>query len=331
MAVRKNLCVLLFPFVSVAVLADDLNSPYKTSNRNPFVQIYGLPVAQDAVLTSKGAIAFSYQYEVASSFTTDGLLTDPPSEEIVVLDGETHRHNMAWSYGYSDRLALSISVPYMNHKGGGLDSFINDWHDFFNLPDGGRESVANDQIRYSYQNNGTDFTLDSAQRGFGDVSLSTEYLWSSNATRQYSIHAGIKLPTADADELLGSGSTDIYTTFNVSSINRDRWHWHSSAGLLWMSGGDVLDDMREDLVAFGSATLSWSYNSRVSLKTQLDMHTAFYDNNTTELGNPSVQWIFGGSIALSDDWLIDLSISEDIAVDTSPDVVFQVGINRVTF
>jgi hypothetical protein len=328
----KHLSYLLFPsLVSTVVMADDINSPYKTSNRNPFVQIYGLPVAQDAILTPKGKINFSYQYEVASNFTTDAVLTDLSSEQMVVIDGETHRHNMEWSYGYSNRLAFSFSIPYMKHKGGSLDSFINDWHDTFNLPDGGRESFADYQLNYYYQNSDEGVSIVQPQHGVGDVSLSTEYLWAKSNDLQYSLHSGIKLPTGDADKLLGSGSTDVYTSFNVSTINRDRWNWHSNVGLLWMSDGDVLSGIREDWVAFGSATLSWSYNQRISLKTQLDMHSAFYDSNTTELGSSSVQWILGAAVAVTENWLLDLSISEDVAVDTAPDVVFQLGINRVYF
>ena len=65
------------------------------------------------------------------------------------------------------------------------------------------------------------------------------------------------------------------------------------------------------------------------MKLQLDAHSAFYDSGLTELGSDAAQLIIGGALRLSDTWVLDLAVSEDIAVDTAPDVVFHIGIKAL--
>ena len=97
-----------------------------------------------------------------------------------------------------------------------------------------------------------------------------------------------------------------------------------------MDEGEVANDVRQDWVSYGSASLSWMANRIVSLKAQLDFHTAFYDSAREEIGDFSAQLVFGGSIRVSKNIVLDISMSEDIVTSASPDVVFQLGL-RSTF
>lgn len=321
----KLVCCIFVLTANGSVSAGELGNPFASANRNPFVQIYGLPSAQTAGLLSTEQSRLGVQLEVANNFTVNDT-----ADEAIVIDGETHRINMQFRYGISDHIELGLDVPYLSHESGRLDGFIDDWHHFFDLPDGGRPDVAKDQLRYGYRDGGiTPVDVQQSTDGIGDVSVSAAYQLLNNESRQWALRGGVKLPTGDADSLQGSESTDVFAGVNVSDqglLEQYNIVLHGSVGALWMNGGEVIDDRRNDWVVYGSSTVSWLYNEHISFKAQLDLHSAFYDSELTELGDSSAQLILGGALKLADHWVLDLSVSEDIAVDTAPDVIFQIGL-----
>jgi len=316
---------LLGLIVSPLVLADKLIDPFVTTNQNPFVQVYGLPAAQSAGLTPIGKFRAGLQLDVSSNFTLGNKL-----DEVISVDGETHRAKLQIRYGLTDYIEMGIDVPYLGHKRGSLDGFIERWHDFWGLPTGNRPNYPRDQLDYSYRKNGQLLAAVTEPRsGIGDVSLSLGYQLATNEKRQWALRTLVKLPTGDAEQLLGSGSTDIAASINFtdqSLMQKYKLTWHGSAGLLWMGNGEVLDPQREDWVAYGSLTLGWLATQNVSLKLQLDAHTAFYGSALTELGEESAQLVFGGAVRLGKHWMLDLAVSEDIVVGAASDVVFHIGI-----
>ncbi|HKQ31266.1 MAG TPA: DUF3187 family protein, partial [Burkholderiales bacterium] len=60
---------------------------------------------------------------------------------------------------------------------------------------------------------------------------------------------------------------------------------------------------------------------------QLDAHTSAYDSNLDFLGDAVVLTV-GGDYRFSSGWRLDLGVSEDIAVEHSPDVVFVIGVKQ---
>lgn len=319
----------LWSFLALAVnpstQAYSLNDPIATTNQSPFVQIYGLPAAQGAMLTKAGEFSTGFQFEVASNF-----VKNYKGNEVISIDGETNRANLQLRYGLTKDIELGVDIPYLNHTGGSLDGLIDNWHDFWSLPHGGRPNYPQDQLNYSYRNNGQWLAaVTESQSGVGDASLSLGYQLSATEERYWALRTSLKLPTGDAEYLLGSGSTDIAASihFTDHSLLQDhKISWHASGGLLWMGSGEVLDAQREDWVIFGSLGLGWLATQNFSLKLQLDTHTAFYDSHLSELGEYSAQLVFGGAFRMGKNWMLDLAISEDIATGTASDVVFHIEI-----
>ena len=311
--------------LSPHVLAAEISDPYASRNINPFVQVYGLPATQSAVITSWEKFQGGMVLEAANNFTTS-----QKGSESIFIDGETYRANLSWRYGASERLEFGLDVPYVSHQAGRMDNFIESWHSFWGFPNGDRDKFPQDQLTYRYSDNGQVLAnVESNGDGLGDVSLSMGYQLSASDVRHWALRGGVKLPTGDADSLRGSDSTDVYAGLHVSdhSFSDSGVTFHASVGGLWMDEGEVLNTIREDWVLYGSGTVSWALNQTVSLKAQLDAHSAFYDSSLKELGSDSAQLIVGGAIRLSETGTLDLSVSEDIAVDTAPDVVFQIGLN----
>lgn len=314
----------------IDVLAE-ISAPFVSANRNPFVQIYGLPSPHSAHQLSASTYRLSWQLEAVSSFSFDNYQrqSQPQNtqQDSVILDGETYRNSIRIEYGYTDTVELGILVPYIAHSGGELDGFIDNWHGFFGLPDGDRSDFAQDRLEYHFQSNDDFFTLNKPTQGLGDLTLDLGYLLSESDTRKIMLRSGVKLPTGNSKRLLGSGSTDIFAGINISDQKKSGFRWHLTGGLLWLGQTDTLKDQRKNWVACSSSTISWPLNERISLKGQIDMHSAFYNSTTSELGSASAQLIVGGAIRIKKNWLLNLSLSEDIAVDTAPDVVFQVGLS----
>ena len=62
------------------------------------------------------------------------------------------------------------------------------------------------------------------------------------------------------------------------------------------------------------------------MKLQVDSHAAAADSSLTQLGDVSVQITAGLSWLFAEGLEAEFSFSEDIAVDTAPDFVLQLGI-----
>jgi hypothetical protein len=302
-----------------------LDKPFYVSNRHPLVAIYGIPGAESGQLLAKGEGQLSLQAEAANSFTNSSNAV-----EQVYLDGESYRFNLSWRGGITETLELGVDVPYVYHRGGELDGFIEDWHDLWGLPDGNRDQYPRDQLRYAYARNGKPLLdYETRDEGVGDISAQLSWQISAQQRRQWALRLRGKMDSGDQDKLTGSGGKDISASLHLSQqqlFGNDALILHASAGLLWIEDSEVLESVVEDMAGFSSITMSWRVVPSFSLKVQLDAHTALYDSSTTELGDAAVQLVLGGGLSLGQRWQLDAWLTEDIAVDTGPDVVFGLGL-----
>ena len=66
-----------------------------------------------------------------------------------------------------------------------------------------------------------------------------------------------------------------------------------------------------------------------ALKIQANAHTSFYQGSDfRQLDAASVQLTMGGTVALSKTMALDIGVTEDVVVNTSPDVVFHLSLSR---
>ncbi|MDO8784827.1 MAG: DUF3187 family protein, partial [Syntrophales bacterium] len=255
---------------------------------------------------------------------------DSNPRESIVLDGETARFTFLARHAFSTRLEGAVKIPLINHGGGFLDSFIENYHTTFGFPQGGRDQAPRNRLLYRYQRNGSDtLRLDTSGSGIGDVALTTAFQFYNGGDkkqRALALNFGVKLPTGDTDELRGSGSTDISLWINggtESTFATGRWGAYGAAGMLYMTEGDVLPAQQKKWVGFGSMGLGWIPVKWIALKVQADAHTPFFSgSDLDEIAANALQLIIGGTIGFSEETTLDLGVSEDLIVKTSPDVVF---------
>lgn len=320
----EALCSLTLFFSTVVTADTVLDQPLALSNRQPLVQLHNLPGARGGEVLTQDQGGIRLGFDVANSFTSSRR-----DDESVLLDGESRRVELGLSHGLGSGWEVGISVPWIDYRGGSLDNLIENWHDAFGLPDGDRSDSPRDQLHFQYVRNGvTELDFEDAESGIGDVQLQAAYSLQRTDQRAVALATTLNLPTGDADKLTGSEASSVSTTLAVTQYALFGLPLTATGniGAMWLEPGDVLGDRQREVVWFGAAELGWAVADAWRLKLQVNAHSAFYRSELRELGDPGAQLLLGGSVRLAPRWYLDLAVGEDIAVDTAPDVTFQVAL-----
>lgn len=306
-------------------------TPFYTFNQSPLIQIYGIPAAENSVVQAPGKVWTLLAVDVANSY-----LVRETAHEKLLLDGEGERLTLTLRYGIANRAEVGIDVPLVAYNGGVFDGFIEDWHEFFGLPQGGRPEAPKGRLRFDYERDGVQrLAMDDAGLRPGDLRLTAGWqLYHDGRVHPVAValRGSLKLPTGSSSRLTGSGSTDFALWLTGSSDYALPGRWghaavFAAAGGMVMSDGDVLRDQRENLVGFGSLGAGWSPAESFALKAQLSGHSAFYkDTDISQLGSGALQLLFGGTVAFSPRTTLDIALSEDVTVGASPDVALHLGL-----
>ena len=314
---------LLVIFRAGSVQAD----PLYAKNLAPFSGLFGFPNLRDASTLAAGQFSASVNGNVANTYSVESN-----DSEAMNVDVETRRVAFRAAVGLGAGWELEAEVPWLRHEGGDLDEVIEDWHDFFNLPDGDRDQAPRDLIDIRYAAPGVDVALQEEVDGWGDVNLGlVKQLWTSEKAA-ISARLGAKLGTGDEDELLGSGSEDYYLSFNFSSDHRTDlpFRWHAQVGYLRAGDADVLGNIQEQDLWFAGGGMEWRTWESFHLKLQVDSHAAVADSATDQAGTTAVQLTAGASWLFARGWEAEFSFSEDINVETAPDFVLLFGLRYRT-
>ncbi len=329
---RLLILLCIFLLSPGAHAADTEITPFTTGNQSPLVQIYGLPHDTSADIVPAGMFLIRLNQDLSSNYTVHST-----SREQITLDGETYRTAFVARYGVAPHVEVGVEIPFVVQGGGFLDSFVIDWHNTFGLPQGGRMAAQKNKINYSYRNNGVEtLRMDHGASGIGDISLTGGYRLYDVREAGYhdmlALKAAVKLPTGESSSLLGSGSTDVLLQLCGSLNSFSEWGTlgaYGSVGGLVMSKGDVLRDQHNPLAGVGSLGFGWGPSSWISFKAQLNGATPLYrDSSLAELSQSSLVLIFGGTLTLPGEYLLDIGVAEDVAVATAPDVSFHLGLSR---
>jgi len=297
-----------------------LNNPLKSSDRSPMQDLLAVPSAQSGHLLKSGQSQFEVQVDVANNFTSSFS-----GEESIRLDGERATVSLRWQQALGNKWQLGAELPWIYDGGGFFDSFIQDFHKFWDLPNAGREFTENNQLNYYYRSQSgysSSVELKRSGSGIGDLRLQlARSLW-RHSDRALSLHGQLKLPTGDSDYLRSSGSTDVTMglSFADDKSGADyRISYYVNGGSIWLGDANVLDDKRRQFMAYGSVGTAWEILPALSVKLQLDAHSTGYNSQLREL-NESVQLVIGGSVRINNSWLLDIGISEDLLVNSAQDV-----------
>lgn len=317
--------ILQIPLVSAQQI-----HPLSITNTSPVILVHGLPNSRNPAITGKDDVVFGLDYEIASHFTH----ADSTDEQLL-FDGETTRVMLSLKTGLSDGVEVEFQIPYISHDGGFLDSFIIDWHNFFGLPQNGRDQVPNNQLEYYYAKNGVvKLDFQESASGLGD----SQIIFAFKSDRKWlpkqnnlTFKTALKLPTGDSVKLTGNGAYAIsaWLTGDMQT------NWFSKEGLtylnlgaMWLPEGEILADQQNFWVWFGGIGSGIKLSERIVLQLQLDTHSPFYhSSNLVEIDSYALQLTIGGNVKFSNSWNLDIGVVEDLIVHASPDVIFHLRLN----
>jgi len=304
-----------------------------TRDQNPLLGGFGLPSPLPAQLDFEDVSSGPNRFSVDTTLNWGSSAIDQRSaREALTVDAETREARFILNYPFGVT-QLRLQVPYHYIGGGTLDSFIDSFHDTFSLPEGARPRQPQDAIRVSYQRDGvTLFDQRTSDSGLGDVSLEIGLPLSGKgggkADRSAAAWASLKLPTADEDELRGSGAVDFSLSLVGERSFGTRWDTFAQVSLTWLGKGDLLPRQQRNFVASALGGVAVRVIGNLHAKLQLDAHSAAFDGSDLDYFDDAFILSVGGEYRFDNGWVFDAGVSEDIAVDQSPDLVLLFGLYR---
>jgi hypothetical protein len=307
-------------------------TPFRTINQSPLVRIFGIPSETEAEVTTSGKISTSITQDIANNFATN-----TGGGESISMDGESWRWVMSARYGFGEKFEAGVEIPLIVQGGGIWDGFIVDWHKTFGLPQGGRDIAPRDRILYSYTKDGIrKLNMSRSGTGVGDITLTGGMklydLQQTDSHDTLAIRTSLKLPTGDSSMLMGSGSTDLSLYLCGSMTNFTEFGSiavYGSAGGMALTKGEVLGSQQNNAAGFGTLGIGWGPAKWISFKLQINGNTPLYHGSSlNEISNGSLMLVSGGALKLPGDYHLDIAVSEDIAVNTAPDVALHFGLSR---
>ena len=280
-----------------------------------------MPAPTSATLLQPGQISSTWSLNITNTINID--VTD---NEFLFIDGEIYQADLYLDYGLNEDWNLRVDIPFIAYSGGSLDQAIEDYHELLGFRRGERPNFPRDQLQFLYSRDGLlELNLTENQSGVGDIQLAAgNQLFEGENT--LSIWSGIKLPTGDSDSLTGSGAISMSAWLSGERRTSDALKLYAIGGLLYMNEGDVLSELQEDIVLFGNFGFHWQYWENVAIQAQVDWHTNFYTDTGARLLGDVSQITFGAKFTLSPRVYFDFAVAEDIKVDASPDVNFNLAL-----
>lgn len=297
--------------------------PLYVKNLTPVTGLLGLPSQRSADTLDKGALSGALHTGIANLYVLDA-----DADEYLNLDGEITRIALELRYGLLANWELQLELPWMDHSGGNLDKVIDDWHDLWGMPDGGRDQVPRDLLDYRYATPQGGFGLQEDSSGLGDISLSLSHAFYRDAGAVASLVLGYKFGTGDEDDFLGSGADDGFVALRFSGEHLAQLplSWHGQAGYLRAGDSDLLADSQEQNLWFAGVAVDWQLADNWSLLAQVDSNAAPLDSDLKAVGGEAYLITVGGRWRFAQHWSAEISVIEDIRVQTGPDVTFQASL-----
>ena len=312
----------VFFYPSTRSHADELNEPFSITNQNPFVRIFGLPRHRSSEVLSAGEAESKIGYSVSSNYEFD----ISASRDLVAIDGETETWTLSYRRGLGNGWEAGVVMPLIKQSGGYLDRTIIKWHDWFGMPQGGRDQGPIDALNYRLNVGGINrLTLSETVSGIGDVVLFA----GKSLSPAINVRSEIKLPSGNKEKLLGSGGTDIGFSVDYTRNISSYWVWSAMVSLTYLSDGAFELHQQKYIAALGSH-LVYRVKPRLALKLQWDLNSAPYQSlSLVPLTKPGGVLSFGGTIRLTDQDCIDLFFMENVPhTETAPDFGFKLEFAR---
>ena len=310
--------------VLASSLAFGWSEPLQITNLSPLASLRAIP-SQRSVDTARG---FSY---AASATLSNHFTVENSEEESLFLDGQTDALTLSLRYGLPNQWDVEVNVPWRNHSGGFTDNLISSWHRFFGLPDGNRDSYPTDALHYQLSQPEHDRRLVRSASGLGDIHVAVSRPLLAIDGGQLGFSAGVKTASGQSSDWLGSGTTDIFALLRFSGQQLGGWPlwWHGQVGGTRAGDSDLLGPQQRRSLWFAGLAAEWRLSPRWSALMQYDGHSALLDGALDALGEPAGMLSLAVRWRPTPHWMIDAGFSEDVVVESAPDITFLLNARYV--
>ena len=120
----------------------EMMGPMSVDNQNPFSVIYGSTRCCSGRVLDEGVSESGVGYHVSSNFQRNANSRGG----LIIIDGESEVWTLSYRRGFAGDWEAGLVLPIIEHSGGYLDRLIVNWHDWFGMPQGGRDAALNSQV-----------------------------------------------------------------------------------------------------------------------------------------------------------------------------------------
>lgn len=251
--------------------------------------------------------------------------------ESVVFDGETLRTTLRARYGLGERTDLEVEVPFLYASSGGLDGFIEDWHDFFSLPSGSRELFPDDRFEMRVEEGGDVlYELDSNRIALQDIPLvvTRNVRVEDSEGPAVALRGALELPTGSESRGYGNGKLDVGVGV-LFERSLGRWTWSGAFDLLFPGQPDRLaalpnHELQDMLAITAGAEYRWSDHL------SLVAGTTWTSRMISSIGLEEIArevFDLGAGLAwdIGPSHRMQASLHEDLVAATGSDITAQLG------
>ena len=313
-------CKLLITFVWLVLLASThpvaaTTIGLATRDQSPMLQAYYLPAMR---FSSQPGWQYSHSLFITNTYQTESI-----NNETLVIDVENYRYDFTIAYQQND-WRLSTTIPLIFNQGGSLDGLIENWHNFFGLPKGGRNSNPDDQLNIEYTKNGqTLFLQNQADNDIGDIELSLSYQLTSDGKKSSELSLGIELPTGSAETNSGNEATDIAIWLSHKRAATVLTNLYGLIGYSRLGEGGQLSEQLNSGTWVAQLGAEHAFTPNITGILQFDMHSALIKDSALKAFGNSLQMQVGLQFNnLIKNHNLDLFFSEDILPGSAPDITF---------
>lgn len=331
-------CLLLLPLLllgSCAALehsaapAASVRGPLATRQQHPMALTLMAFRPRRAVTQDEGTTGVGAQLAWSS---IEEIQRNPvyAPDELVSMDTETVRLTLRARHGLTEDLDMEVELPLMHAGSGMLDRFVEEFHDLFGLPSGGRERNPDGQHDVRVESDGE--LLYSLDEGFGLGDVPVFLTWSVREEDPdgpaVALRAGVELPTGSASRGYGNGAFDAGLGL-IAERSLGRWTVLGAADAVVPGQSERLrssEDHRYETMFALELTGEYRWNDGLSLVATTRWTSPMIegvpleeiDREVFDLGVGAI-WDAGQGSRFS------FSFHEDLVAATGSDLTLQLG------
>ena len=240
------------------------------------------------------------------------------------LDYEMLDTHVAVSYGINKRIGLGVAFDQRNYFGGGMDNFIQEFHDLFGISQNGRDRVDRNLshiVHYDEQGNIIFETDDLSFLENNGITLIAQYILSHGTTRWPAIslsgvlRCGFNSPSSEDNH----EPLDWNIGIGLSKRLADIWYIYSHLGYTRYGQTELVGlEFEKDAISFMLA-FAWQWKPNFSMLFQYVFSEGVV-KDFGSLSDSSHEVNIGFKWQLSSGSIIEFAMVENVVTyDNSPD------------